>query len=304
MSAEARLKELGLVLPVLPRPVADYLHRRRRYCFLSGHGPRTPTQQRLPASSAPRSASMKATARPARRVRTNAAMPTHWVRWIVSTSSSNCSGSSMRRRISMMPRWLFGPVRSRCSVTPDGTPARRSAMSCCLTRFRSKSRVSLRSRHKGRPRRMRSAILRALPLRVVCREHRREHAKRRTALSPSRAAAPEHAFVQLRPSGREPLSSHRGFLSRSLGWLIAGIWFLFQVILIAWATLAIYYSNLPWAGLRLALAVAFAAFAIWALWLSRRRRMSVVFIVLFLGVVAWWISIPPSHDRSGDRKSR
>ncbi len=68
-------------------------------------------------------------------------------------------------------------------------------------------------------------------------------------------------------------------------------------MLIAWATLAIYYSNLPWAGLRLGLAVAFAAFAIWALWLSRQRRMSVAFIVLFLGVVAWWIAIPPSHDR-------
>ena len=26
--------------------------------------------------------------------------------------------------------------------------------------------------------------------------------------------------------------------------------------------------------------------------------MSAVFIVLFLGVVAWWISIPPSHDRN------
>jgi hypothetical protein len=61
--------------------------------------------------------------------------------------------------------------------------------------------------------------------------------------------------------------------------------------------LAIYYSNLPWAGLRQALAAAFAAFAIWALWLSRRRHMPVAFIVLFLGVVAWWIFIPPSHDR-------
>jgi hypothetical protein len=86
-------------------------------------------------------------------------------------------------------------------------------------------------------------------------------------------------------------------LSRLLGWLIAGIWFLFRVLLIAWATLAIYYSNLPWAWLRLGLAVAFAAFAIWALWLSRQRRMSVAFIVLYLGVVAWWIAIPPSHDR-------
>ena len=93
------------------------------------------------------------------------------------------------------------------------------------------------------------------------------------------------------------MSSHRGFLSRSLGWLIAGIWFLCRAVLIAWATLAIYYSNLPWAGLRLGLALAFAAFAIWAFWLSRQRRMSVVAIALFLGVVVWWISIRPSHDR-------
>jgi hypothetical protein len=93
------------------------------------------------------------------------------------------------------------------------------------------------------------------------------------------------------------LSSLRKFLSRSFGWLIAVIWFLCQAALIAWATLAIYYSNLPSAGLRLALAGAFAAFAVWALWLSRQRRMSVVAIVLFLGVAVWWITILPSHDR-------
>jgi hypothetical protein len=79
--------------------------------------------------------------------------------------------------------------------------------------------------------------------------------------------------------------------------LIAGIWFLCQVVLIAWASLAIYYSNLPWAGLRLGLVGAFAAFAIWALWLSRQRRMSVAFIALFLVVVVWWSSISPSHHR-------
>jgi hypothetical protein len=46
------------------------------------------------------------------------------------------------------------------------------------------------------------------------------------------------------------------------------------------------------------MAIAFAAFAIWAIWISsRRRQMSVVFIVLYLGVVAWWLSISPSHDR-------
>ena len=82
-----------------------------------------------------------------------------------------------------------------------------------------------------------------------------------------------------------------------IDWLIAGSWFLFRAVLVAWATLAIYYSNLPWTGLRLGLAGAFAAFSIWALWLSHQRRMSFVFLVMFLGVVGWWISISPSHDR-------
>ena len=95
----------------------------------------------------------------------------------------------------------------------------------------------------------------------------------------------------------KPLSSHRWFLFRPLVWLKRGIWFLCQALLISWATLAIYFSNLPWAGLRLGLAAAFAAFAIWALWLSRQRRMSVAFIVVFLGVVVWWNSIRPSHNR-------
>jgi hypothetical protein len=93
------------------------------------------------------------------------------------------------------------------------------------------------------------------------------------------------------------LSSLCRFLSASFGWLIAVIWFLCRAALVAWATLAIYYSDLSSAGLRLGLAVAFAAFAVWALWLSRQRRLSVIAIVLFLGVVAWWFTIRPSHDR-------
>jgi hypothetical protein len=93
------------------------------------------------------------------------------------------------------------------------------------------------------------------------------------------------------------LSSLRRFLPATFGWLIAVIWFLCRTALIAWATLAIYYSDLPSAGLRLGLAGAFAAFAVWALWLSRQRRMSVIAIALFLGVVVWWSTIRPSHDR-------
>jgi hypothetical protein len=96
---------------------------------------------------------------------------------------------------------------------------------------------------------------------------------------------------------RWTLRSHRGFLSRSFGWLIAGIWILIQIVLVVWATLAIFYSNLPWAALRVTLALAFAAFAIRALWFSRRRRSKAAFVVVFLGIVAWWIAILPSHDR-------
>src|SRR5271169_2319962 len=95
-----------------------------------------------------------------------------------------------------------------------------------------------------------------------------------------------------------PMSSLRSFLSRPLGWLITIIVSFCWAIPIAWATLAIYYSNLPLTGLRLGLAGAFALFTIWAFWLSRQRRMSVIAMLLFLGVVAWWISIPPSHDRN------
>src|SRR6516165_6183704 len=97
--------------------------------------------------------------------------------------------------------------------------------------------------------------------------------------------------------GKEPLRSDRSFLSRSLGWLIGGIWVVCRIVLITWGTLAIYYSNLPWAALRLTLAAAFAAFAVWACWVSPRRAMSAIFLGLFFAVVVWWISIPPAHDR-------
>jgi len=100
------------------------------------------------------------------------------------------------------------------------------------------------------------------------------------------------------------LNSLRKFLSRPFGWLIAGIWFLCRAALVTWATLAIYYSNLPWAGMRLALAAAFAAFTIWAIWFSRQRRMPVIAIVLFLGVTAWWITIRPRTIVIGGRRSR
>ena len=92
-------------------------------------------------------------------------------------------------------------------------------------------------------------------------------------------------------------NSYGRWLLRPLVWLGVAIWLLIKVLLAAWGTLAIYYSNLPWFGLRLALAAAFAAFAIWALWFARRRSASALFAVVFAGVVGWWLTIMPSHDR-------
>ena len=94
------------------------------------------------------------------------------------------------------------------------------------------------------------------------------------------------------------MNARRGFPFRSVTWLVTGLWSLCRVIFITWATFAVYYSNLPWSWLRLVLAGAFAALAIWALFLSRQRWTSVAALGLFLGVVVWWISIAPSHDRN------
>jgi hypothetical protein len=80
-------------------------------------------------------------------------------------------------------------------------------------------------------------------------------------------------------------------------WLFIGIRSLCLILLLGWGTLAIYYSNLPLRWARLALALVFAIFGIWALWNSRRPRAIAVFAALFLGVVVWFISIKPSHDR-------
>ena len=96
-----------------------------------------------------------------------------------------------------------------------------------------------------------------------------------------------------RRSGRQL----RRILPAPLHWLGAGLGFLVRVLLIAWAGCAIYYSNLPRPELRLALALGFTGFAAWVFWVSRRWHAQVVLAVLFLGVVVWWITIQPSHDR-------
>ncbi len=87
------------------------------------------------------------------------------------------------------------------------------------------------------------------------------------------------------------------WLLKPFKWLLVALGFLLRAVVAGGATLAVYYSNLPWPWLRLALALTFAAFSVWALWLARTRRTLGVFAAAFLCVVAWWISIRPTHDR-------
>lgn len=81
-------------------------------------------------------------------------------------------------------------------------------------------------------------------------------------------------------------------------WLFRGAGFFLQALLLGWATLAIYYSNLPWFSARVFLAATFLAFGVWALWLTRRPRLPWIFAGLFFAVAVWWSTILPSNDRS------
>jgi hypothetical protein len=80
-------------------------------------------------------------------------------------------------------------------------------------------------------------------------------------------------------------------------WFLAVVRTLVLIILVAWATLAIHYSNLPWPWLRVVLAAMVLVFSIWALWLTRRPHMSWAFAGLFAVVAVGFTLIQPSHDR-------
>lgn len=99
------------------------------------------------------------------------------------------------------------------------------------------------------------------------------------------------------PPGGQPVQIVRRWFRQAFGWLVTGLKSFVLFLFLAWSTMALYYSNLPWAGLRLALALAFLVFGIWALWLTRRRGMFWVFAGLYLAILVWWRTIPPSHDR-------
>src|SRR5262249_23174342 len=112
--------------------------------------------------------------------------------------------------------------------------------------------------------------------------------------SPSREDAETMQMTSARSTGSPAPERRRSGMAKPLRWIGAALKRIGQFLLIAWGTLAIYYSNLPWAWARIALAAACAAFGVWALWVRRRIRL---FAGVFAAVVVWWILIPPSLDR-------
>ncbi len=55
-----------------------------------------------------------------------------------------------------------------------------------------------------------------------------------------------------------PVAPRKSWCSRLVGWFTAACWGLCRIALVGWATLVLYYSNLPWAPGRLVLAAASA----------------------------------------------
>src|SRR5262245_23470978 len=90
---------------------------------------------------------------------------------------------------------------------------------------------------------------------------------------------------------------HRNVAGRAARWLLTAVRGVILTLVLAWAAGAIYFSNLPWPVARIALAVMFTSFGIWSLWFARDRRFMLVFAVLYAGLLLWWSTIQPSHDR-------
>lgn len=79
--------------------------------------------------------------------------------------------------------------------------------------------------------------------------------------------------------------------------LLVFIRVVFQLAIISWSSLALYYSNVPWVSIRIIMAVSLAAFGIWAFWITKKPRGVMLFFILFIGILIWWSTILPSHDR-------
>ena len=157
MSAEARLKELGLVLPTLPKPVANYLPYRLagNLLFLAGQGPRDEKGATLTGKLGA-DISIDEGYRHARLVGLGLLAA---IRDALGSLDRVDFIVKLLGMVNAVPNFNDSPrVINGCSdlfVEVFGEAGRhaRSAVGNvrCLTRSRSRSRVSSRSRRKRRP---------------------------------------------------------------------------------------------------------------------------------------------------------
>ena len=81
-----------------------------------------------------------------------------------------------------------------------------------------------------------------------------------------------------------------------LRWLLGAAWLLARVLVVGWATLAVYYQmGRSWLAITLALII--LALGIWGLWLARSAQPPLIFAASLAVVLVWWSTIAPSHDR-------
>jgi hypothetical protein len=84
-------------------------------------------------------------------------------------------------------------------------------------------------------------------------------------------------------------------VKRFISFILFGVLLLGMIV---WGTLALAYSNIPSASLRIALSWAFALGSLAVLLLVRpRHRAVLVFLAVFAGVLGWWLAIPASNER-------
>lgn len=88
------------------------------------------------------------------------------------------------------------------------------------------------------------------------------------------------------------------WLLKPFYWVFTLILFLCTLGLITWGSLAIYFSNIPWASLRIIFAIVFAVFGIWSLWFNSNRYKILVFALIYGSLLLWWNTILPTHERN------
>src|SRR5437867_9259286 len=83
---------------------------------------------------------------------------------------------------------------------------------------------------------------------------------------------------------------------RVIRWAGALLVLLAAIIAVAWAFGAVWFDAPFGAGNRIAAALLTTTFAIVLLFVRPFWRKLVLFVVLFIGVLTWWLTLSPTND--------